>query len=721
MADIPVISITQAGDNESQDEDDTNVQPDGLKKSIYDNHTDVEDIDSDGESIARKVHKKKKKTTLSSVRLQARQIPTPRSTDEAVTDCEDCNDSCSDDARSVVPDCDISLNEFLDHGYFNESMNASHAAGGRTGTNQMAVTATLFVDDTDLGCVTDCDNIETSDDEALFGVQIPEKYNDFLVLSDHMNESQMNETSIQDLISSQERKMSRCRTPLSGVDSDGNESKRIQTVASDFEQMHFSEDEDNYCGAMKSSPSALDVQELYMESSDAEDDQRPRSRRESVIPDIDISFANAEQGFGLRNRKQKQQVQHRRCSLMLPGGNDDIYTDVENLNSSDEEEDSRLRIPAAYVLSDSALTDVEDFDGDAEDEASVNTLDNYRYRDIRMPSPFREMTLVKEDATGAPISKVMPMLEANFLQLEDAYLDKGLTDTEDISGNEEDYEESYRYGIESVPDIDGGIVRNSESVRPIPKARKKERSWCEPKTDTEDLNNVMTPAVNCVRRRKTKTKNTCQKGRLLLDPRAGMSYEQPLTDCEELDIDDDKNVRGYALVSRQPTPFVAEIVNDSNTDTEILSGEELDDDNQSDIDPSLMCNELFFSTVVARDCCSKNGKHTTFTHMKVPGTQRLNNGRDICQAITDTEDMQAVSDTDDFLGVHTYSRADTVTPIEMTNALEANAGGGSVVIDKNVSYFDMSNEETHQKGPPDTQDVVTDSEILDDDGVIGAP
>lgn len=720
MADIPVISITQAVDSESHDEDDTLDRVDCDGKSIYEMHTDVEDIDSVGERSTRRVQKKKKRGTLPSVRLQTRQLPPPRSIEDAVTDVEDCNDSCSDDAISVgrVSDNEFSLNEFLDQGYYNESMNSSKAAGGRTGTNQSAGAALLFVDDVDLGCITDCDNIETSDEEATMVASTPDNYNNFLVLSDHMNESQMNETSIQDLIENKKREISRCRTPNSGVDSGGDNVKRIEGAISDFEQMHFSEDDDNYCGALKPSVSAFDVQELYMESSDAEDDQRPRSRRESVIPDIDISFTSVDRACGLRNRKHKPIVAQRRCSLMLPGGNDDIYTDVENLNSSDDDEDCRLRIPAAYVLSDSALTDVEDFDGDAEDNGIVNLTNEYR--EIRMPSPLREMTLVREDATGAPISKVMPMLESNFLQLDDAYLDKGLTDTEDMSGNEDDYYETTRFSIDSVPDVDGGVVRNSESVRPIPKARKKERSWCEPKTDTEDLNTVKTPTVSCVRRRKSKTKSTHSKGRLLLDPR-GMVYEQPLTDCEELDIDDDHNIRGYALVSHQPTLFVVDTVGDSNTDTELLSGEDPDDGSQSDIDPMLLSNELFFSTVVARDCCSKNGKHTTFTHFEVPAIQRIAPGPDTCQTITDTEEMQTVSDTDDFLGISTYSRADTVTPIEMTYALEANAGGSSFVIDKNVSFFDMSNEGMHQKGQPDAQEVVTDSEILDDDFEKGAP
>lgn len=719
MADIPVISITQAGESESHDEDETQLDCNG--KSIYEIHTDIEDLDSEGESSTRRVQKKKKKCTPPSVRLQARQALVASSIKEALTDVEDCTDSCSDDAISIghVSDHDFSLNEFLDQGYFNESMNASRAAGGRTGTNQSTGSALLIVDDIDMGCVTDCDNVETSDEEATVIAPTPDKYNDFLVLNDHMNENQMNETCIQDSMANQKQLISRCRTPISGAESDGD--KRIEGAVSDFEQMHFSEDDDNYCGAIKPSVSALDVQELYMESSDAEDDQRPRSRRESVIPDIDISFTSAERVCGLRNRKHKLIVQQRRCSLMLPGGNDDIYTDVENLNSSDEDDDNRMRIPAAYVLSDSALTDVEDFDGDVDEDVNVNASNSYNYREIRMPSPLREMTLVKEDATGAPISKVMPMLEANFLQLENAYLDKGLTDTEDMSGNEDDYDESARFGIESVPDIDGGVVTNSESVRPIPKSRKKERSWCEPKTDTEDINTpVFTPVASCVRRRKTKTKSSNPKGRLLLDPRV-MVYEQPLTDCEELDIEDDQNIRGYALVSRQPTPFVVDTVNDSNTDTELMSGEEPDDGNDSDIDTTPLSNELFFSTVVARDCCSKNGKHTTFTHFEVPAIQRIAPGPDTYQAFTDTEDIQTVSDTDDFLGVLTYSRADTVTPIEMMTVLAASAGGASLVIDKNVSYFDMSNEGMHQKGQPESQDVVTDSELLDEDGCIGAP
>lgn len=706
MADLPVISITQVeGQSDSADEDaHDNIHSNNIREAL----TDVEDLDSDEGQTRRS----------SNSFLNAKR----RQSDGGVTDVEDCN--VSDDDDDVESDSEekyqntFLLQEFLDQGFVNESMHMSGFAGGQSGTRRSFRTKVpqCNID----GAITDYENIETSDDDAEIPPRpmTPGKYNDILVLS-----AGMNSVSISDHVSRRESIFSLATSesdeelgprPKSAL----KKPKRVKAFnVSDVENILFTDEEADYCGRIRHSKSAFDAEEMYIESSDAEE-YRPEKR--VSFPEIDITFGRSKPvACVLRNRKQKtvrQATGNSSMMLRIDHHDDDGHTDVENLNSSDDDDDDdqtggcKTIIPTAYVRSEQyPMTDVEDFD-DGDDDGIQSDADDGS-RDIRMPSPMREMTVVKEAATGARVAKVMPMLDGNFLGIEDTYVDKGLTDTEDLSGNEEDFQETGKYTIETLPDLDGGVVHNSERVRPFVRDRVKSDVLIgEPITDTEDLNMGTTSIA--IRRKKIKSKSvTAQKPRKFLDAKY-VACTAPVTDYEDLYISDEAH---HISV---PVRLAVSPANDgSKTDTELMSGDEgfdVNDDVIADIDPAALQQESYFSVITSRDACSTTNKRSHFRNIN----RKFSPTPDMYLATqTDSEDLQCVSDTDDLLTADIDSRADCVTPQALQAAVIDYGSQNSFIHDTNTSVFDMSSEANFIKGHHTLTDVPTDIEFLDDDAV----
>lgn len=711
MADIPVISITQVeGQSDSADDDvNDNIHSHNIREAL----TDIENLDSDEGQTRRSSH-----SLLNAKRRQS---------DGGVTDVEDYNVSDEDDDDEITrSDSEekyqntFLLQEFLDQGFVNESMHMSGFAGGQSGTRRSFRTkvAHCNID----GAITDYENIETSDDDAEIPPRpvTPGKYNDILVLS-----AGMNSVSISDHVSRRESIFS-LATSESDEEQPGprpksalKKPKRVKAFnVSDVENILFTDEEADYCGAIRHSKSAFDAEEMYIESSDAEE---YRSEKRVSFPEIDISFGRLKPAECiLRNRKQKtvrQATGNSSMMLRIDHRDDDGHTDVENLNSSDDDDETsgcKTIIPTAYIRSDHyPMTDVEDFDDGDEDGPQSDPDDCSR--DIRMPSPMREMTVVKEAATGARVAKVMPMLDAHFLGIEDTYLDKGLTDTEDLSGNEEDYQETVKYTIDTLPDLDGGVVHNSESVRPFVRDRVKSVTVSgEPITDTEDLN--MGGTTSGIRRKKIKCKSvTGHKPRKFLDAKYVPSTA-PVTDHEDLYMSDEA---GSHHVSEPVTISVSPANDGSKTDTELMSGDEgfdVNDDVIADIDPAALQQESYFSVVTSRDGCSTTNKRSHFRNIN----RKFSPTPDMYLATqTDSEDLQCVSDTDDLLTADINSRDGCVTPQALQAAVIDYGSQNSIIHDTNSSVFDMSAEANFIKGHQTLTDVPTDIEFLDEDAAVG--
>lgn len=683
---IPTISITQDESIHMPDE----LNEDDFKYDITGTHTDVEDLDSDDDSD---------NSRCPSRMLKIRRKSAPRRMSDAGTDIENYNDSDSDSDEKSEPERDpISLNEFLDHGFVEEV--SSHAIGRLSGMKESRSTFKSYLGapiDDDAG-ITDCENVETSDDEAENKAPIDDKrYNN--ILKDMLIDDG-NTIKIHDARSKGRREHSASVSPLSFVtdssDSDGERGPwKTKYNYSDVENIIFSDDgSSNFRQPIRHSRSALEAEEIVLESTDIEDNPIPNI----PYPTIDITFPQ-----GDRNASRQRKCRTRKFNTLAVNRNfEEAITDVENLDSSDDESNikSSFLIPAAIARSrNEALTDVEDFE--IEDDC-IPSCSN----DIKLPSPVREITLMREDERGDPITKVMPLNSSGtFLGVIEPYIDKGLTDTEDMSGNEEDYYSNRRHSINfNVRDLDGGIVYNSEGITSAVRTKRFDLCHVEPVTDVEEI----FVGGGAVRRRKSKPKSA--KPRVYLDTRQYQNA-RATTDVEELYVSDDQ-AQHFQRIKKVSKINVPPVNDGGLTDTEDISGDENDyASNPKDIDISVLNQETYYSTITSTD----GSTVSTFIQKENLANKPLQKRAQpiSTEMSAESEDMQFYSDSEDLLNVEICSRADTVTPIDIRNALDESAS--FQVFDHSNNCYDRTNEGIHIKGYREIQEAHTDVEFLEDD------
>lgn len=684
---IPTIQISQVESNPDLDDVDDDTH---CKYDINDAHTDIEDLDSDENEPIRR---------SPSRMLRIRRKAAPRRISDAGTDIEDYNASDSDSDESIEKeDGKFDLNEFLDLGFVEEvSSNNVNRVGGTKQAGPSFRSYLTARDEEDDGGITDCENLETSEDEETEPkAEIDEKpYDDILK---EMLVDDGNSVNIQDSTSLANQCRSTGGSPSFFTDdSDSDEAcpRKHRYKHSVIELI--SDDETRKCGDRAlHSPSVWEAEEIVLQVSDNEE----TPMKDISYSDVGIAFMQNDRSK-LRKRfnrpSQKKSSGASGSTLTVAKKTDEAFTDVENLDSSDEETSSlpnQLSIPAAVINSGSGgLTDVEDFDTDEDDSDSVP----FSAKDIKLPSPIRELTLVKVDGNGVPITKVMPLNSSGvFLGVTEAYIDKGATDTEDLSGNEEDFYNSINYSANiDIPEFgEGGTVHNTENLTASTRNKCIDHSGNEPLTDVEEV------FVGGERKRKPKPKNW--RSRQFLDA-GNVDDERAHTDVEELDVSDDqaKNFQCIRKISKIEVPHANR--DGGITDTEDISGDENEfKNNPKDIDINVLKQEAYYSTFTCSDGTIKEQFTTNATENQ------------LCAELSaDTEILQFNSDTEDLLTIDGYSRADTVTPIEIRNALEETCNFS--VFDHAANISDRSGEAAHVKGYREPQETHTDVEFFDDD------
>lgn len=711
---IPKISITQ--DYVTDDPDDE-IDDNECTSNIKEAHTDVEDLDSDSGGVERV--KKRESNTLK-IRKKSK---TPNDISDAGTDIEDLDDSQSESEINQQPDdIEISLTEFLDQGFVDET--ASFDGKDKLNQSRRNKRASLLgIAGNDDGAITDCEDLQTSDeadDIDIVDLDDPANrhYNNILMQCDDFNTVSVQGATI--ATKNKNRQQWRASTSR-GLDIQHSDSDAEQPTSwnalSDVENMAVSDEDDvpqPFYSKMKHSKSALDAEEMVIAASDTEE---PNADRQASCPAIDIGFryaGDANRSNVLRHRKPNV-AQKSSNALMVDAASDDILTDVENLDSSDDDDNNirnKLAIPIAYVLSKSApLTDVEDFDVDDDCFTSCS-------KDIKLPSPVREIKLITEDNQGDPVAKVMPLAASasgTFLGVTEPYIDKGLTDTEDMSGNEEEYCSGHMYETAELPSYDGGIVSSTDGITSFTRNRKFCGGDVEPVTDIEEM--AIHGAGKQLRRKRSKPKSKC---RPFLNVAEGRN-EQALTDTEELYISDDQVGRFGAVRQNLATLQLGDGGNrdGGKTDTEDLSDDDglLAKDTVTDIDPNIFRQDVFFSTIMSSECATAADRNKE-SYSKISTVIKTKEASQQSSelSLTDIEDINIQSDVDDNqlnVDYDTYSRAQTVTPMELRSAF--NEGANFSVHDRANSSFDPTNEAIHIKGYRDIQDNNTDVEFLDED------
>lgn len=706
MSAVPTISIDVA---EPQDDFDD----DCVKPNINECHTDVEELDSDGE-------KNKGNSLIDSLKKNVK-------CNGAVTDVEDYEDSGDDDEEEEQKfnNTEFSLNEFLDQGLVDEHSNlqgnvkktklqAMHSI-----TKSPSPTAFhLTVLNPDLGATTDVEDCEASGDEIEEETHFSDDDKPIILeganmvdVHDSMNKQKKTEkyaprvavdTSSSDSESEAEKNKMKLK-----IHHKSRKGQRCEEAKSDVENIFFSDD-DNRKKVQKSTPimDTPDIEVMAFEGSEGEDEKPEK------FPEINITFATKQKKIKPKSTPIPSPM------LKLPTNNEEALTDVENLNSSDDDDDEgkpSLRpmnfMPIAVVKSD-ALTDVEDFD-DSEGEAMV---EEEKVPEITLPSPTREFTVLVENKAGEPYKQTTPLPDNIHLGFVDLDADKGTTDIEDFddeSGEEGDEDENSKIkGIDKLPDLDGGYVESSDhSV--VKDSTLRMAATPEPKTDTEDIFMKKQSGSEC-RQRRRKTKHSKAAGKqTFLDTKFYVDDEASAhTDVEDLHVEDDdvvlkdKNIKlRRATIECSPRKFSNGEV---KTDVEILS----DDDH---VDSRIMSPDNAATIDFQIDACSVTiekdsvgWKKGESRKLDIPVIRRISaTPRPSNVSFTDVEQFQCDSDDEEI----SYSRAATATPSEVTRHLADICE--SRVHDANTRTFDMSQEYSEIKGNQDLGEAHTDIEFFD--------
>lgn len=712
MTEVPLISITQ--DANIFDDPDDESSP---RLNINECHTDVEDFDSD-QSPNRSIKSLKASTKCNG----------------AVTDVEDFGDS-NDDFDESEKDYgpEVSLNEYLDMGCVDES---SAVAGGVKGKLESMHSVARRPSPSafnlgvyhDVGGVTDCEDLEDSGDENDENEKVYSEDDQPIVLEGS------NAVDIHDSVGARKRveKVSSKMAPLSSDSSSSSDddepklrlkshkhfvkrSQKIGEAKSDVESIFVSDDDKKKKKKYRRSPMVLetpDIEFMAFEGSDVEEVQH--------FPEINISF--------VEEPKPKKKTKHRSTpapSLMLklPENQDEGHTDVENLNSSDDEDDQCMKmkpkftIPIAVIKSD-ALTDVEDYD-DSGDDCELDEKP-----DLPLPSPVREITIFVENKNGEPTIETVPLPDNVLLGFLDLDLDKGLTDVEDFSDEYDDDErDSPVNEIECILDLDGGVVESSDhstaKVSPSPRASLAAGVVTpEPLTDTEDIFLKRNDKGAECRRRRTKPKHSQHKPKSLfldtkfyVDSNAAGSH----TDVEDLDVDDDDillkdkslNRRRATVNDERRKSSVSSNV-DGKTDIEDVSGDDTLD--LTKVTPEIKMNDVYFdSCTMTRFRESSGPNRGAMLELNLPEIRKLSPTPEGRRASTDVEDIQYNSEAEEI----SYSRAQTATPFELNRDLEELCT--SEIHEINSGAFDRVREQFEMKENLCNVESHTDVENFDGD------
>lgn len=693
--DIPIISITTEHCSDEVDSDQDDHEKVTLNSTV---NTDVENLDSESSSDNAKVY-----NSLAISRKKTKHHK------KAHTDVEDMNDSGSDGEElksNSELDIKLSLDEFLDHGYFDESSKfegqneSMHDGRPIPKVCRSPAPMNLLVAQADDGGVTDCENMDGSDDdESDDNESIPE--NDMaMILEEAGTVESQDQFKGLNLMEHVAHLTNTDSSSSSGSSDDSSSNpftrrnyRKMHLALSDVENMEFSD----YAPSSSKSRKKSTNEEIITIEADSESDD---AAIESITsPVLEVTFISKSKSFN------KIRAPPRSSHLLSAAPEySEAVTDVENLNSSDDDDGEvnpcNLKIPVAVAKTEHAiLTDTEDLDGvDSEDNEPAP-------KEMFLGNAVRQLIMVHENESGNPVAKVTPLADHALLSVNVGYFDHGLTDTEDLSDVNEDIFEVDKYTIEKLPDIDSGSVISTDTLN---RSLQLPNYESDPVTDTEDFG-----PTKETRKKKHKHRQSV-KGKpkhLGADPRD----DPVLTDCEEMVFSDKEGHRRRSEPKQKPL-MVPTVTDGSKTDVEFVSGDD-DDGNpiapEQDSPPILYDrSDVFVSTFSSKDAMQSQNAIMNCIHAKVPAITKCSPTPDGVQAVTDTEEVAILSDNEEG-GVESYlSRVDTSTPVAVRNDLDETS---SVVHDRMVNVFDEQMERLNIKGHKDIQDAHTDVEYLEDE------
>ena len=366
MSEVPQISIDEIETLDFERNDDDNSR----RPSINECHTDVEELDIDQDG------KIKKNSLIDVLKINEK-------CNGGVTDIEDCEDSGDEieDNSNHYDDGGFSINEFLDQGLVDEHSNLQENTRKNKLQTMQSLAKTpsptvfnLTVNQPNLGGTTDVEQLEDSGDDN--DSEISYSDDDKPIVLEGVNTVDVHDSM--NMQKKSEKYFPKVIVPSTSSDSEEEnfkikpkphhkpkKSHRHENNKSDVENIYFSNEENQKRPMEKFSvPETPDIEVMAFEGSDEENDKQDK------LPEVNITF------FNDKKEIKKKKVPISGGMLGLPENHQEAVTDVENLDSSEDDEDkngvsskpstSKNLIPMAVVRSD-ALTDVEDFDDSEND------------------------------------------------------------------------------------------------------------------------------------------------------------------------------------------------------------------------------------------------------------------------------------------------------------------------------------------------------------------
>ncbi|ETN60821.1 hypothetical protein AND_007545 [Anopheles darlingi] len=722
MADIPIISITK----ECSDDEELSTSSASRKPNIEDEHTDVEDLMMEPGQRGKEGSQAASPTAPSPTALTLLEA-LQSSMNGAVTDVEDCSDTSDEedaDRDKSAREVDISLDNFLDQGYVDETTKSNGTGTGTkpkvlTRSSSKAIesysgsTASLKVCVDTSAALTDCEDCDASDEENIAST-IPDCPEDILMRGDEDNGM----VDIHNAVRRRQEKHLPRAEPVQTNSSDSDEPeckvvrhrkphrRGVVDNTSDCENIMVSDDESGAC-ARPHPDAVFEAEEITLEDSDH--DQNDQS---TVYPEINISFVTDEANNEVSTGKKKVNSS-RPSSLTITQANpDDAVTDVENLDSSDSETEhpqlGKRLMPRAVARGSKsgAVTDVEDFNtsGEEDNEDGTARLEAGGGEDHSfLPSPTREISIMRGDGSGEQTANVMPLNQPCLL-VKTPELEQVLTDFEELDMNDDEklYDDT-QYTIDELPEVDNDNVYSSDNNPKVLRQEHTSDRAHEPVTDTEDLFFDRAQGKGCGasvgfasnelrRRRKPKGAGTAiggasvqsYKGKTFLDTKTTANDDEgpATTDVEDLYLSDEdegiSTAKQRSQQHRRATIQVPQHNEAAKTDIEYLSGDEYVSERTA---PSPTVHPEGFQNTTVRSRERTGGllggnPQDLLLFENTPIIRKISPTPDAGNCNTDCEEIQdASSDADEqtMLGVRdgdSYSRAQTATPLELRRALD---------------------------------------------------
>lgn len=412
--------------------------------------------------------------------------------------------------------------------------------------------------------------------------------------------------------------------------------------------------------------------------------QQHCSKRSDSITDSEDCFKKQE--ITIKFMKRCGSITGTKKNLTISKSDDDTYTDVEIIRSTEDEGDS-TEIPMAIIKKDKqeVSTDNESLD------ASEVFAKSESYPDVSLPQPFRKQYSLIEKEAGRPAVTITPIHDNHMSGLFSKYESDVSTDEESLSDTEALlYAEALSRGATPEFSIfDGAYEEISERINDRRYLRSPSPYALEGTTDTEDI--TLHPD-------KPKRKSV---NKFLSTLTVGRNDTGTLTDTEDLYLSD---------YSQTPITKLVRLDNEALTDTEnvVVSDDEYLSE-KVDLKRALSTTPTCMREIGGETVLTKEGVG------RFPSTAIANLNRRILYVdnaisspmLTDTEDIVDSGDED----VGNYSRAETATPQELHK--EYDDCSSSKVLTQNTKKINIDAPEVMYLKGGSYRDVHTDVEDMD--------